>query len=219
MTDTRPVPRAYDSTRRGAATAATRERILEAARAILGGKGNLDDFSMETIATRAGVARMTVYYQFGSRAGLLESLADHLAERGGMARMRDVFLEPALPVAFRKLVETFVGFWASDRVTLRRMRALAITDPKDASAPRDRDAWRREAIANLLARHRYRGPTGRGGALDELIDALSALTSFEMFDLLAQGGRTPDRVASLLADLGLRELGLASPARSRGHSR
>jgi AcrR family transcriptional regulator len=215
----RRVPRAYHSTRRRASAEATRSRILEAARAIIGGRGDLDQFSMETVAERAGVSRMTVYYQFESRAGLLDALADHLAERGGMARMREVFLERSLPEALRTLVATFVGFWASDRVTLRRMRAMAIVFPRDASGPRDRDAWRREAISNLLARHRYRRPGARGGASDDLLDTLSVLTSFEVFDLLCTGSRGPEDVAALVTDLACRELGLGSKSIGRGHLR
>jgi AcrR family transcriptional regulator len=36
-------------------------------------------FSVEAVARQAGVARMTVYYQFGSRRGLLEGICDSLA--------------------------------------------------------------------------------------------------------------------------------------------
>jgi AcrR family transcriptional regulator len=218
MAPPRHVTRAYHSARRAAATEATRSRILEAARGLLAGRGNLDDFSMETVAGRAGVSRMTVYYQFESRAGLLDALSDHLAERGGMARMRDVFLEPELPAAFGKLVTTFVGFWASDRVPLRRMRALAVLFPKDAAGPRDRDAWRREAIVNLLARHRYGGPEGRA-ASDDVIDALATLTSFEAFDLLCVGDRDAAGVVALITRLGLAELGRGATRGKRGHLR
>jgi AcrR family transcriptional regulator len=214
----RRVPRAYHSTRRAAANEETRARILEAARGLLAGRGNLDDFSMETIAGRAGVSRMTVYYQFESRSGLLDALADHLAQRGGMARMREVFTAPDLPAAFGKLVETFVGFWASDRVALRRMRALAVVFPKDTAGPRDRDAWRREAIVNLLARHRYGGTGGRAPP-DELVDELAMLTSFEAFDLLCTGDRDPDAVVALLTRIGLAELARAAKSGKRGHLR
>jgi AcrR family transcriptional regulator len=210
MEPTRRVPRPYHSTRRRAAAEETRTRILEAARGLLAGRGNLDDFSMETIAARAGVSRMTVYYQFESRSGLLDALADHLAQRGGMARMREVFLEPSLPIAFRKLVETFVGFWASDRVTLRRMRAMAVVFPTEAPGPRDRDAWRREAITNLLAKHRARGPRARTPSPADLVDTLSMLTSFEVFDLLCSGDRGPAETAALIAELGLQQLGLGA---------
>jgi AcrR family transcriptional regulator len=218
MAHPRRVPRAYHSTRREAAADETRARILEAARGILAGRGNLDDFSMDAIAERAGVSRMTVYYQFESRAGLLGALADHMAQRGGMVRMRDVFVEPTLPAAFQKLVETFVGFWASDRVALRRMRAMAVVFPKDTAGPRDRDAWRREAIVQLLARQRFGGP-GSHAVPDDLIDALTMLTSFEAFDLLCTGDRDPDAVAALLTRLGLAELDRAASSAKRGHLR
>lgn len=193
-------PRKYDRTRREQAAEATRGRILEAARALIGGKGDLGKFSLDAVARRAGVARMTVYYQFDSRAGLLDALADHLAARGRMSRMREVFLAPDLEGGLSKLIEVFVGFWASDRVTLRRLRAMGVVFPRDASAAVDRDAWRREAITNLLGRHR--GPaTGRGPASSDLVDALSALTSFETFDQLCTSGRSPDAVARLVTRL------------------
>jgi AcrR family transcriptional regulator len=209
------VPRAYHSTQRRSAAEATRSRILEAARALIGGRGDLRDFSMEAVAAKAGVSRMTVYYQFASRAGLLEALADHLAQRGGMARMREVFLEPSLPAAIGRLVGTFVGFWSSDRVTLRRMRAMAEIDPADASGPRARDAWRRDAIANLLARHQYRPAGSKSGPGDDLLDTLTALTGFEVFDQLCLGDRKPDEVVVLITRLALRELGLRGPEERR----
>lgn len=219
MAPTLSVPRAYDSSRRRVAVEATRARILEAARSLMGGKSDLGEFSMESVAEKAGVSRMTVYYQFKSRSGLLEALADHLAQRGGMARMRDVFTEPSLAASLRTLVGTFVGFWASDRVVLRRMRAMAITAPTDAAAPRDRDAWRREAIANLLLRHRYAPAGPRARSVEDLTDLVAMLTSFEVFDLLCTGGRTPARVAELLTASVLRELDIAPAQGVRSHSR
>jgi AcrR family transcriptional regulator len=199
-------PRKYDSTKRREAAAATRARILEATRAILGGKGDLGDFSLEAVARKAGVARMTVYYQFRSRAGLLESLADHLAQRGGMERMREVFLAPTLEDGLRKLVEVFVGFWASDRVTMRRLRALGVVFPDEAAGPRDRDAWRREAISNLLRRHGYRAKRASRGGDAGVIDTISALTSFEVFDLLRGRSRKSEEVVAILSTLALAAL-------------
>lgn len=194
-------PRSYDSTKRRAAAGATRGRILEAARAIIGGKGDLRDFSMESLAKRAGVSRMTLYYQFRSRARLLEALADHLAERGGMARMREVFRAPSTEEALRRLARTFTQFWASDRVVMRRLRAMAIVFPADASGPRDRDAWRREAITSLLAREGDRGGARRGGPARDLVDVLTALTGFEAFDALYTESRGVEGTAEIVGDL------------------
>ena len=43
---------------------------------------------------RADVSRLTIYYQFKSRPGLLEALYDQLASRGNMQRIAEVFHEP-----------------------------------------------------------------------------------------------------------------------------
>jgi AcrR family transcriptional regulator len=194
-------PRPYDSRRRTAAAQETREKILDAARAVIAGKGDLSEFSIDAVAQKAGVARMTVYNQFRSRAGLLEALADHLAGRGGMSRMRSIFTEPEFDRALTALVETFVAFWASDRVTLRRLRAMAVAFPDSDGVARNRDAWRREAITNLLAKFRLRrgSPTVAEGP--DLVDVLTALTSFETFDALCTPKRSPAQVATLLSGL------------------
>lgn len=194
-------PRTYEGSGRRAAAEATRVRILEAARALIGGKGDLGRFSIDAVARRAGVARMTVYYQFRSRAGLLEALADHLAARGGMERMREVFAAPDVETGLDRLVATFVGFWASDRATLRRMRAMGVVFPTQDRAARDRDAWRRESIGQLLARHGIGGTRRSAAASPDLVDILAALTGFEMFDALSTGGRRPEAVVRLLTGL------------------
>jgi AcrR family transcriptional regulator len=177
--------------------------MLEAARSLIGGRGDLSEFSMDAVAEKAGVARMTVYNQFGSRSGLLEALADHLAADGGMARMAEVFREPDPDKALRALAERFVEFWASDRVTLRRMRALGVAFPSETSPPHHRDAWRREAVANLVRRPRGRGPA-TPTISDEAIDVITTLTSFETFDALCTGRRKPADVARLIGDLSVR---------------
>ncbi|MCI4345093.1 MAG: TetR/AcrR family transcriptional regulator [Thermoplasmata archaeon] len=186
----------------------TRTRVLEATRAIIGGKGDLTSFSMEAVARKAGVARMTVYYQFHSREQLLDALADHLAEHGGMRRMREVFLEADPAKALRRLVEVFVSFWASDRVTLRRLRAMGVVAPRQDRGPRDRDAWRREAVQTLLTRiARTRGKAKLADRAD-LVDLVTSLTSFETFDVLCTSARAPESVASLLSDLVVRLAGI-----------
>ncbi len=210
-------PRKYDLTRRRAAAEATRQQILEAARSLIGGKGDLDEFSMETVAEKAGVARMTVYHQFGSRAGLLEGLADHLASRGGMMRLREAFVESDPEVAVRKFVRTFVGFWVSDRVTMRRLRAMAVVFPSQDRGPRERDEWRKEGVSNLL--HKISDgalPPGRVSK-DDLVELLSVLTSFETFDALCTEERSPEMVARIITDAAVRIMGLTPRAAGQSH--
>ena len=85
-------PRPYSMEKRQAARSETRLRILEAARRLLANESKTD-LSMEAVAQGADVSRLTIYYQFSSRGGLLEALFDHLAGRGNMHRMADVFHE------------------------------------------------------------------------------------------------------------------------------
>jgi AcrR family transcriptional regulator len=193
-------PRRYDASRRREAAAVTRAQILDAARSILSSGRDLRGFSMEAIAKQAGVARMTVYYQFRSRSALLEAVADDLAERGGMQRLREAFMAPDLEQGLRKLARTFVTFWAADRVAMGRLRALGVVSPGAFGGPRGRDAWRREAIANLLGRFERSGRSAQRWTREEQIDLICALTSFETFDSLCTGDRSPDAVAELLGE-------------------
>src|SRR5262252_8670576 len=122
-------PRPYRMGKRQAARSETRSRILEAARQLLATESETD-LSMEAIARKADVSRLTIYYQFSSRAGLLEALYDHLAGRGNMRRMSEVFAETDAAVALEKMVRIFVGFWASDPAVMRHLRAMAALDPE-----------------------------------------------------------------------------------------
>src|SRR2546421_12835138 len=87
-------PRPYQLGQRQAATTQTRNRIINAARELLIASDGFSGFSIEMIARRADVARMTVYHQFGSKAGLLEALCDSLAASGGIAQIAAPVRQP-----------------------------------------------------------------------------------------------------------------------------
>src|SRR5215831_12357742 len=77
-------PRLYRSSRRTVTAERTRARLLKAASAMLAAP---DGISLDAVARRAGVTRLTVYNQFGSRRALLEAVFDDMAERGGLHRI------------------------------------------------------------------------------------------------------------------------------------
>src|SRR5215468_7718161 len=106
-------PRPYNSEKREAGNEETRLRIVEAARQLLADEANPADLSMEAIARKANLSRLTIYYQFGSRPGLLEALYDHMAKRGGMFEMRAVFRESDPMKMLEKMVQRFIAFWSS----------------------------------------------------------------------------------------------------------
>jgi AcrR family transcriptional regulator len=203
-------PRPYRLGQRQVLTDETRSKILEAARAQLETEAS---FSIDSVARRADVARMTVYYQFGSRRGLLEALFDRLAARGGLRGLASAFQQTEPRVALDGLIDVFARFWSSDRVVLRRLRALAALDPELDELLRDRNEGRRQGLRVIVGRLEVDRDTS-GRPASELVDVLFALTSFENFDVLAGPGRTPEQVAPLVKRAAAAIVGTALP-RSR----
>ena len=80
-------PRPYHRGQRQAASEQTRYSVLQAARKLLMESTSFSGFSIEAVARRADVARMTIYHQFGSKMGLLEALCDSLAVTGEMEQL------------------------------------------------------------------------------------------------------------------------------------
>ena len=85
-------PRPYRLGRRQEGVDETRGRILDAARGLLASDG-YREFTVDTVAREADVSRATVYYQFGSKAGLLAGLFDDRAARGRMSDLAEAFQE------------------------------------------------------------------------------------------------------------------------------
>jgi len=154
-------------------------------------------FSIDAVANQAGVARMTVYYQFGSRRGLLEALMDDLAARGGLGQLADVFQRKDPLVALKALIRAFVQFWATDRIVTRRLRSFATLDPEFQHV-RARDEWRRDHLRRLLERAVGRDADQIGERFEQTVDILQTMTSFETFDTLAGLARSEDDVTELI---------------------
>jgi AcrR family transcriptional regulator len=195
------MPRPYRLGQRQAATEQTRDRILTAARDLLMSPDGYSRFSIEAVARQAGVARMTVYHQFGSKIGLLEALCDTLAVSGGMEHLAAAFRQPDPLDALNEYFLVFGRFWEADRLVMRRLRALAGLDPDFERVIRTRDAWRRQGISVIAQRLVDQlGPLPER-ARDELVDVLFTLSSFETFDTLAGPTRSLEEVAPLVARL------------------
>lgn len=192
----------------------TRSRILEAARELAVEKG-FDAFTVEKVAEQAGVSRMTVYYQFGSKQELLEALFDQLAEKGRIDRLPEAMkLEDPLD-ALAGLIAVFCGFWESDRVAIRRLRSWGGLRPADAGAGViERDAWRRRAVESVVRRIMKRYGTPARSDAKDAVDMLHLLTSFESYDALARSGRDEQDVVELLNRSARTILGVKETRRS-----
>ena len=174
-------PRPYNLGKRQEPIEAARQQVLDAARRLLGGTASYTAFTVEAVARQADVARATVYYQFGSKTGLLEAVCDYLAEIGGLSALAEVFTDPDPLQALHRFVACFGRFWAADRPAMRRLRALALLDPDVGAVIAARDQRRQQGLTVLAGRLGLAGAAERGHA----VRVLTALTSFETFDTLA----------------------------------
>jgi AcrR family transcriptional regulator len=185
-------PRPYNLGRRQDQIDHARRQVLDAARALLGEATRYAAFSVDAVAKRADVARATVYYQFGSKTGLLEALCDDLAETGQMSELARVFTTPDPDEALSAFVACFGRFWDADRTVMRRLRALGALDPDVAKVIAARDQRRRQALSVLV--ERLATSPGRAPVADpeQTVRILHVLTSFETFDALVPAGEPLD---------------------------
>ena len=207
-------PRRYNLQKRQADAEQTRARVIDATRELISGPDGMSALSMEAVARQAGVARMTVYYQFGSKVGLLEAVYDDLAQRGLVAFLPAVFEAADALQGLDELVAAFGRFWASDRLLIRRLRALAALDPVFEGA-RARDERRRDLFRGIVGRITDEHGRPEAASAGQLVAILTALASFETFDAIAGEDRSPDDVVPLVQWLSRLALGFEATSDSR----
>jgi AcrR family transcriptional regulator len=189
----------------------TRTRVLAAARGLLLVK-NFSGFSMEAVARRADVSRLTVYYQFESKAGLLEELYDYIAKRGHMEELASVFGRNHDPlVTLDQFILVFMQFWASDRNVIRRLHALGTIDPDIGEGLQARNERRRQGVRTIVERYSkiYRTLTSIQKPI--AIDTIHMLTSFETFDSLSGNARSMDEVTAIVRKHAHHAIGFVEP--------
>ncbi len=186
--------RAYVSSVRTAAAAEKRDRVIEAAARTLREDASISSFSLDNVAKVAGVTRLTVYNQFGSRRGLLEAVFDEIARQGGLEGIAGAMAIADPRAALDRLVEIFCAFWNRDPAVGRLHEAMA-TDPEFAAALIDRNERRRRGVRVLV--DRIAGKTASRRARQDAVDTIFALTSYAMFAMLSPG-RSVDDVCHLV---------------------
>jgi AcrR family transcriptional regulator len=176
-------PRRYSLGRRQAQAESTRSDILAAARRLVTKLG--PESSLGKVAQLAGVSRITIYNQFGSKAGLLEALA---AGVGGEVERPAGAAGAGPSDALVVRIEQACAYWAADPDLHRQL--LGRERERGAQAQVDRTLAER-----LAAEDRLRP----GCSIKEAEDVIGILTSFPVFDRLHKGGRrSPSAVAEIL---------------------
>lgn len=186
--------RAYVSSVRSAAAAEKRERVLEAAAKLLREDLSIARFSLDSVAKAAGVTRLTVYNQFGSRRGLLEAVFDEIAREGGLFGLADAMTMADPREAMDRLVGIFCSFWNRDPAIGRLHDAMA-TDPEFAEALRERNERRRKGLTALVDRIAVKTASRKARA--DAVDTIFALTSYAVFAML-RPGRSAEEVCRLV---------------------
>jgi AcrR family transcriptional regulator len=185
--------------RRTESTAATRAAIIAAARELLAG---LDwrRFTLEAVAARAGVTRVTVYNQMRNKYGLLDAVLTELVTNGGMDSLLTDSREMAAPDAFAYAVDRTCRFWHAERAVLRPLFGLAAIDAEIAANLARREDWRADQFARL---------TGRTPG-DPALAGIVAVTSFPAYDALGVLADRPGPAAEVI--LRMARALLANPA-------
>lgn len=178
-------PRPYQLGKRQSDIDESRQRVTDAARALLADAGSYRAFTIDAVAKKADVAKATIYYQFQSKTGLLEAVCEALADAGGMSQLAGAFTNPDPMAALRLFIATFARFWDVDRAAMRRLRALAALDPDVKAVISARDDRRRTGLGVLAGRLVQAHTSSTPIDPNQLVRTLHMLTSFETFDALA----------------------------------
>ena len=184
----------YVSVLRAAAANEKRERVVTAATQSLREDGGLGDFSLDSVAKAAGVTRLTVYNQFGSRRGLLEAVFDDIAARGRLAMIPEALSLPDPLQSLDAIIDRFCEFWSSDEAIARLHDAMSM-DAELAIALTQRNERRRRLLQALAKRLLPADLPARQRR--DAIDFLHAMTSFAMFRTLGSN-RSVAAVAQLI---------------------
>jgi AcrR family transcriptional regulator len=192
-----PCKRPYDLGKRQEASGRTRELVLEAARVQLE-SGGVRDLTMESLAKASGVTRQTIHNLFGTKTGVLEAMFDRIAIDAGIGRMREVMTASDPERMLAAFVAVFTGFWAKDRLLLKRIHGIAAIDPEFGKAVAARNQRRKMAGARVVERLSAMAPGADEDQRTNKIAILVALTSFEFFDALVESsGSVEVAVASV----------------------
>lgn len=190
-------PRPYRLGKREATMAETRSRIIDAATALFA-ESPFHSVSMDEIASSAGVARATVYYQFASKYALLEAVLQRLVGRNA-ARAGGGRVQGDVARALESYVETTVRFWSRDYALFCNVIGAAAADPDAAAVADPNDERRRALVADLIRRIEDAGRLTAGMTRREATDTVWVLTSFRTFDQLhGRGGLSVARIARML---------------------
>jgi len=199
--EVKPSRRTYNAPARRVQAAATRSRILAAARQLLRERG-YPATSLTMVARAANVSVESVYDHFGTKRGLLSALVDAAVDPPQFDERMQAAMHSGEPRQLLRMTAEF-GRLAYDRSwdIIDAMRGAGLADPEIAEAWRLADARARAGqavvVQALAQRHALRTDLSQ----TEAADVLWSLTAPDVYRMLVVESRwTSDRYAEWVAD-------------------
>lgn len=192
----------------------TRRAILDATLALLAeGEGA---FTYERLATRAGVARQTLYTHFPDRTALLIAAVDQVRVDLGAEQLEaPVYAAPTAADALEALVDFHLAYTPQIIAPSRAMEAQRAAHPELSEAFERRPSGRRQLVRHVVTRLRAEGLLDRSWSVDEATDLVSALTTAAFTSDLLDERRWPiDQLRRRLLETIRRTLLGGAPLRS-----
>ena len=181
---------------RAEGVAATRARILDAVLAVIT-DGTVHDASMEAIAERAGVTRVTLYRTFGSKQALLEGFVLHTLAGARLDLVDAAHAEPDVRTAVRQVLLRIAGCSPTSVAPCpspSSWPAPIRTCARSSTRPTTADGtgrWRSSPPGSLP-----KVPRLSGWTKTRIADSLLVLSSHEAFHTLVERrGRSVDQAA------------------------
>jgi AcrR family transcriptional regulator len=176
-----------------------RTDMLAAAREVFSEAG-YHGAGLEEVALRAGVSRKTVYYQFGSKMGLLEALVRDLESSAELAQHVQAIIEKPARIALREYFVEICAFWQLNQDFVRALNGLGATNADARKVINKHDRARRRRLRILVKLLATRGELRDDSPQERAVDLLWLLSSFGSFDHLVTRSRlTREMAATTLA--------------------
>lgn len=182
----------------------TRERVLELALDLVRQRGDAE-ISLVDLAAAAGLSRQMLYVLFGSRAGLLMAMVDHLDARSG-AGERLASLRTSMPPAqaFGPYLRAWFDYLPVVLPVARALSVAAARGDADAAAAWGSRLDKLRTGFTLMARAlRAAGVLKAGWTPETAADWILALTHIDLWQhLVVEAGWKPaahvDRIVATL---------------------
>jgi len=208
--------RTYRLGRRAETSDHNHQRILDAAYELIAEAG-FHPVSVDAVADRAGVTRVTVYRHFGSKRGLLEAVSSYRMDQAQLARLDQARTHPDVVTALRDFLRESCRLMSEIGDTLRTSLEVARHEPEVAHVL-DVGYYgrRRRSLEELATRLRNEHALAPGWTPRRVVDVLMIVTSLEAFETLTQRqGYSVRRAAQIVFDIAAGFLAPEATGRSR----